>query len=168
MQPLALLVLFAPAPAPASAPTAPPPAVQRVSEPVKDSKDATDAKEVKPPSFALPANEEARLGAAPTDGEAQKFVPGKGIEFKSKDGRFALAMSLRFGFLYSLRNDPAAAAGDHNFEIRRFRTGFTCSAPRTATSCSWPSRRARWTSATGSSTPRRSTTRTCSSTSCAT
>ena len=125
MQPLALLVLFAPVPAPASAPTAPPPAVQRVSEPVKDSKDATDAKEVKPPSFALPANEEARLGAAPTDGEAQKFVPGKGIEFKSKDGRFALAMSLRFGFLYSLRNDPAAAAVDHNFEIRRFRTVFS-------------------------------------------
>jgi len=87
-----------------------------------------DAKpsEPKPPSFALPRDEEKRLGAAPADGEAQRFVPGKGLEFKSKDGRFALAMSLRFGFLYSFKHDPAstAAVDQHNFEIRRFRTVF--------------------------------------------
>ncbi|MBL9105683.1 MAG: hypothetical protein JNL82_32405 [Myxococcales bacterium] len=53
-----------------------------------------------------------------------KFVPGKGLEIKSKDGRFALAMSLRFGFLYSLRHDGAAGTIDNNLEIRRFRAVF--------------------------------------------
>lgn len=77
------------------------------------------------PSFALPRDEEQRLGAAPTDGEAQRFVPGKGLEFKSKDGRFSLAMSLRFGFLYSMKRDGDPAAVQHNFEIRRFRTVFS-------------------------------------------
>ncbi len=82
--------------------------------------------EAKTPSFALPRNEELRLGNAPAEGEAQRFVPGKGLEFKSKDGRFALAMSLRFGFLYSFRHDPANAdaVDQHNFEIRRFRSVF--------------------------------------------
>ncbi len=78
----------------------------------------------KPASFALPRDEAQRLGAAPTDGEAQRFVPGKGIEFKSKDGRFSLAMSLRFGFLYSLKRE-AESPDLHNFEIRRFRTVFS-------------------------------------------
>jgi len=73
----------------------------------------------------LPLDEEKRLGAAPTDGEAQRFVPGKGLEFKSKDGRFALAMSLRFGFLYSFKHDDAEPTAQHNFEIRRFRTVFS-------------------------------------------
>ncbi len=81
--------------------------------------------EAKPASFALPRDEEKRLGNAPTDGEAQRFVPGKGLEFKSKDGRFALAMSLRFGFLYSFKHDDAASTNQHNFEIRRFRTVFS-------------------------------------------
>jgi hypothetical protein len=79
----------------------------------------------KPASFALPRDEEQRLGAAPTDGEAQRFVPGKGIEFKSKDGRFSLAMSLRFGFLYSLKHEAETPGLQHNFEIRRFRTVFS-------------------------------------------
>jgi len=73
----------------------------------------------------LPLDEEKRLGAAPTDGEAQRFVPGKGLEFKSRDGRFALAMSLRFGFLYSFKHDDAEPTAQHNFEIRRFRTVFS-------------------------------------------
>lgn len=73
----------------------------------------------------MPLDEEKRLGAAPTDGEAQRFVPGKGLEFKSKDGRFALAMSLRFGFLYSFKHDDAEPTAQHNFEIRRFRTVFS-------------------------------------------
>jgi len=73
----------------------------------------------------LPRDEEARLGHAPTDGEAQRFVPGKGLEFRSKDGRFALAMSLRFGFLYSFKHDDAESSNQHNFEIRRFRTVFS-------------------------------------------
>jgi len=73
----------------------------------------------------LPRDEAQRLGAAPTDGEAQRFVPGKGLEFKSRDGRFALAMSLRFGFLYSFKHDDAESSNQHNFEIRRFRTVFS-------------------------------------------
>ena len=84
--------------------------------------------EAKPASFALPRDEEKRMGNAPTDGEAQRFVPGKGLEFKSKDGRFALAMSLRFGFLYSYKHEESGDAPDtrqHNFEIRRFRTVFS-------------------------------------------
>lgn len=114
MPPLALAVVLAQAPSPPASP--PPPAVQRVSPP-------PDNKEEKPPSFALPRDEEQRLGASPANGEAQRFVPGKGIEFKSKDGRFALAMSLRFGFLYSMKHEPDVDVA-HNFEIRRFRTVF--------------------------------------------
>lgn len=83
------------------------------------------SEEAKPPSFALPKAEEQRLGAAPADGEKARFVPGKGLEFKSKDGRFSLATSLRFGFMYSYRDDPAQQGGNHhNFEIRRFRAVF--------------------------------------------
>src|SRR4051812_16840204 len=79
----------------------------------------TLAEAEKPASFALPRDEAQRLGAVPADGEAQRFVPGKGIEFKSKDGRFSLAMSLRFGFLYSMRRDADPPDILHNFEIRR-------------------------------------------------
>ncbi len=80
----------------------------------------------KPASFALPRDEKERLGDAPSDGEKARFVPGKGLEFKSKDGRFALATSLRFGFMYSYKNDPALTEqSHHNFEIRRFRTVFS-------------------------------------------
>jgi phosphate-selective porin OprO/OprP len=78
----------------------------------------------KPASFGLPRDEEARLGVAPVGGRA-RFVPGKGLELKSEDGRFALATSLRFGFMYSYKNDPAQPDGNHhNFEIRRFRAVF--------------------------------------------
>ncbi|MBL8976755.1 MAG: hypothetical protein JNK56_39515, partial [Myxococcales bacterium] len=83
---------------------------------------APPSEAAKPASFGLPRDEEARLGAAPADGEKAKFVPGKGLEVKSKDGRFALATSLRFGFMYSYKNDPTLSDGNHNnFEIRRFR-----------------------------------------------
>ncbi|MBK9756090.1 MAG: hypothetical protein IPO88_21840 [Nannocystis sp.] len=76
----------------------------------------------KPASFGLPRDERTRLGEAPADGEKARFVPGKGLEFRSKDGRFALATSLRFGFMYSYKRDPALADDNHhNFEIRRFR-----------------------------------------------
>jgi phosphate-selective porin OprO/OprP len=105
---LTLVALSSPTPAPA-----PTPAPLAVMEPDK------------PASFGLPRDEARRLGAAASDGEAQRFVPGKGIEFKSKDGRFALAMSLRVGFLYSLKRDGDPAAILHNFEIRRFRTVFS-------------------------------------------
>jgi len=81
----------------------------------------------------LPAGEEARHAASPAGAPNQKFVPGKGLEIKSVDGRFALAMSLRFGFLYSLRHTPTQPADstaaplplyDNNLEIRRFRAVF--------------------------------------------
>ena len=60
---------------------------------------APPSEAAKPASFGLPRDEEARLGAAPADGEKAKVVPGKGLEVKRKDGRFALATSLRFGFM---------------------------------------------------------------------
>ena len=118
-------------PTPTAAPSAPPmtPSTQP-TQPTQPSQPLAKAEakpaEPKPPSFGLPRNEELRLGAVPADGEAQRFVPGKGLEFKSKDGRFALAMSLRFGFLYTFKHDPsiADAVDQHNFEIRRFRTVF--------------------------------------------
>ena len=53
-----------------------------------------------PRSPSLPRDERTRLGEAPADGEKARFVPGKGLELRSKDGRFALATSLRFGFMY--------------------------------------------------------------------
>jgi len=104
LAPLALLPLLL-APAPEAAATPPEPA--------------------RPVSFGLPRDEAQRLGAAASDGEAQRFVPGRGLEFRSKDGRFALAMSLRFGFLYSLKREPGASERLHNFEIRRFRAVFS-------------------------------------------
>ncbi len=114
--PLPLLLSLL-APTPEATPEGPPPT---------PAKEVKEAKPPTPPSFALPRDEEKRLGAAPVDGETQRFVPGKGLEFKSKDGRFALAMSLRFGFLYSYKHDPSADPSDaHNFEIRRFRTVFS-------------------------------------------
>jgi phosphate-selective porin OprO/OprP len=100
-------------PSPALAPAPAPPPVITPAEPGK------------PASFAMPRDEVRRLGAAASDGEAQRFVPGKGIEFQSKDGRFALAMSLRVGFLYSMKRDGDPPATLHNFEIRRFRTVFS-------------------------------------------
>ena len=101
--------------------------------PVTTAAPADKPKEEKPPSFMLPANEEARLAASPGGAPNQRFVPGKGLEIKSADGRFALAMSLRFGFLYSLRHTPPQPEGgaaaplplyDNNLEIRRFRAVF--------------------------------------------
>lgn len=111
--PLVLLASLAAAPAP----------VPALAD--KPAEKPADKLVDKPASFALPRDEEQRLGAAPTDGEAQRFVPGKGIEFKSKDGRFSLAMSLRFGFLYSLKHEAETPGLLHNFEIRRFRTVFS-------------------------------------------
>lgn len=88
--------------------------------------------ESKPASFMLPTGEEARHAVSPSGAPNQRFVPGKGLEVRSSDGRFALALSLRFGFLYSLRHTPAQpdaapptdALTENNFEIRRFRTVF--------------------------------------------
>jgi hypothetical protein len=80
----------------------------------------------KPPGFGLPRGEEQRLAVSLAAGEHLRFTPGKGLEVKSKDGRYALAVSLRFGFMYSLRRDPSAGPGvDHNFEIRRLRSVFS-------------------------------------------
>lgn len=86
---------------------------------------ATKPAEEKPPSFALPRDEEQRLAPSPVGSENARFVQGKGLEVKSKDGRFSLALSLRFGFLYSLRHDAETGTIDNNVEIRRFRTVFS-------------------------------------------
>jgi len=72
-----------------------------------------------PARFYPPAHENLLAPATVGDGPL-KFTPGKGLEIKSKDGRYALSISLRTGFMYSGRR-VGAAAYDHAFEIRRLR-----------------------------------------------
>ncbi|WAS95982.1 porin [Nannocystis punicea] len=73
-----------------------------------------------PARFYPPRREHLLLAPAPVGDGPLKFTPGKGLEVKSKDGRYALSLSLRTGFLYSGRRQ-AGAPYDHAFEIRRLR-----------------------------------------------
>lgn len=96
------LLLFA-ALAPASPPAAPP---------------------ADPDRFYPPAREHLLLAPATVGDGPLQFTPGKGLEVKSKDGRYSLSLSLRTGFMYSGRRQ-AGAAYDHAFEIRRLRLVFS-------------------------------------------
>ncbi len=61
------------------------------------------------------------------DPASVRFKPGKGLEFKSTDGLFSLAMGLRAMFLYELNNDPSLPSGDQSTQevmIRRARITF--------------------------------------------
>lgn len=74
--------------------------------------------------FYPPAREHLLLAPATVGDGPLKFTPGKGLEVKSKDGRYSLSLSLRTGFMYSGRRQ-AGAAYDHAFEIRRLRLVFS-------------------------------------------
>lgn len=77
-----------------------------------------------PERFYPPAREHLLLAPATVGDGPLKFTPGKGLEVKSKDGRYSLSLSLRTGFMYSGRRQ-AGAAYDHAFEIRRLRLVFS-------------------------------------------
>ncbi|MFZ6184821.1 hypothetical protein [Nannocystis pusilla] len=77
-----------------------------------------------PDRFYPPAREHLLLAPATVGDGPLKFTPGKGLEVKSKDGRYSLSLSLRTGFMYSGRRQ-AGAAYDHAFEIRRLRLVFS-------------------------------------------
>ena len=77
-----------------------------------------------PDRFYPPAREHLLLAPAIVGAGPLQFTPGKGLEVKSKDGRYSLSLSLRTGFMYSGRRQ-AGAAYDHAFEIRRLRLLFS-------------------------------------------
>ncbi|MCY0989903.1 hypothetical protein OV203_22380 [Nannocystis sp. ILAH1] len=77
-----------------------------------------------PDRFYPPAREHLLLAPATVGDGPLKFTPGKGLEVKSKDGRYSLSLSLRTGFMYSGRRQGGAAY-DHAFEIRRLRLVFS-------------------------------------------
>ncbi|MBX7084534.1 MAG: hypothetical protein K1X88_35340 [Nannocystaceae bacterium] len=53
------------------------------------------------------------------------FTPGKGLGLASKDGRFALNLSLRTGFQYTAKHfNDGSAPFQHAFELRRLRVVF--------------------------------------------
>lgn len=109
---------LAPAPAPVPVPPASPsPApVPSASQPPAPAPSASPA----PDRFYPPVREQLFLAPGTVGDGPLKFSPGKGLEVKSKDERYALSISLRTGFLYSAHRTPALPF-EHNFEIRRVR-----------------------------------------------
>ncbi len=73
--------------------------VAPASEPARtyDGVDAAPA-----PATAPPVTPVAPMTPAPLDTTSPKFTPGKGLSLHSTDGRFALNLSLRTGFQYTL------------------------------------------------------------------
>ncbi len=67
--------------------------------------------------------EAERVSKRPVDAEAGKYVPGKGLEFKSKDGDFKLQTRLRAQYLYTGTITPDEDYS-HAFMIRRARLQF--------------------------------------------
>lgn len=68
-----------------------------------------------------PPRREHVLAVPSTVGDGPlRFSPGKGLEAKSKDERYALSLSLRTGFLYSGTRGPEFPY-EHKLEIRRVR-----------------------------------------------
>lgn len=71
----------------------------------------------------LPPGEAEMMGAHEVESSAIRFVPGKGLELTSADGRFRLQTRVRAQFRWTL-----ADAGDdwaHRFRIRRARVVFS-------------------------------------------
>ncbi|MBZ5711032.1 OprO/OprP family phosphate-selective porin [Nannocystis pusilla] len=99
---LHLVLLAALAPAPPPPPEPPPP---------------------DPARFYPPAREYILLAPGTVGDGPLKFTAGKGLEVRSKDGRYALSISLRTGFMYSGRR-VGAGRYEHAFEIRRLRLVF--------------------------------------------
>lgn len=76
-----------------------------------------------PARFYPPRREHLLLPPEPVGAGPVKFAAGKGLEVKSRDGRFALSLSLRTGFMYSGRR-IGAGPYEHALEIRRLRLVF--------------------------------------------
>jgi hypothetical protein len=93
--------------APANAPVAPP-------EPI----DRSSGEHLRPPGEAQ------LLGAHDVDLDKAQYVPGDGLTFSSKDGRFELATRLRAQLLYSLAHDGEDRSTLHGLQIRRARLQF--------------------------------------------
>ena len=76
--------------------------VAPASEPARtyDGVDAAPAPATAPP--VTPVTPVAPMTPAPLDTTSPKFTPGKGLSLHSTDGRFALNLSLRTGFQYTL------------------------------------------------------------------
>lgn len=105
-----------PAEIPDAAPTtsAPPPAKLEVAPAA-----STSAPAVPPPTVA--AEHEPAWKAAVELGPS-RWVPGKGIEFASKDGRFALQLRARVQFRYDIDNPGAAGKPtQQTLQVRRAR-----------------------------------------------
>jgi len=65
-----------------------------------------------------------RMSKRPVDAESGQFVPGKGLEFASKDGDFKLQTRLRAQYLYQ-GTVAADEDAEHYFMIRRARLQFS-------------------------------------------
>jgi phosphate-selective porin OprO and OprP len=73
----------------------------------------------------LPPQRGLSIEKAELDVGKAAFVPGKGISLVSKDDRFAIALSLRTSFQYTmLHPNDGETAASNGLEIRRFRTVF--------------------------------------------
>ncbi|MBK8238737.1 MAG: hypothetical protein IPK74_24690 [Deltaproteobacteria bacterium] len=101
----------APATAVAPAPTTPVKSDGAVTAPAKAAGFAA-------PTYGLDTT------PAPLDTTSPKFTPGKGLSLRSTDGRFALNLSLRTGFQYTLQQPHDGAALRQGLELRRLRTVF--------------------------------------------
>jgi len=60
------------------------------------------------PSPLVPELEVENYTSHPVDAAGGHYKPGKGLTFKSVDGKYSLALGLRGMFLYQLKNDPDA------------------------------------------------------------
>lgn len=100
-----------PAPPAAEPEPAPQPAPAAVPEPEED-----------PSARLRPPGEDALMAPHPVDLERIRFVPGKGLEVNSEDGRFRLQTRVRVQFRWTAADD-----GDwrQQFRIRRARVVFS-------------------------------------------
>ncbi|MBV1861835.1 MAG: OprO/OprP family phosphate-selective porin, partial [Nannocystaceae bacterium] len=71
-----------------------------------------------------PKRESVLLRDHEVDISKARYRPGLGLEFKSSDGRFALATRLRAQFRYTLNHDGEAGETTQGMQIRRARLQF--------------------------------------------
>lgn len=72
----------------------------------------------------LLSNAGVSTSGATIDTEKSKYVPGKGLEIKSKDNKFSLATRLRAQFLYTNHYGYDSHKMEHGLQIRRARLQF--------------------------------------------
>lgn len=116
------------APAPEAAPAAPEAApVPATPEAPQTAPVEVTAPAAPPASTAEPtATAEPPLDPQadrPVDESKTRFVPGKGLTFRSQDKAFEIALRLRGQFLYTLLDEPSEQLA-HSFQLRRARVQF--------------------------------------------